>query len=345
MLKTWKSAMPMALACSLAVWFAIPAWGAIDVSFTQIDPVNFPIIKGYILVTDETGNVLKELDASDFTVTEQSNLEQTPTVQDPVDIELIAENQAAIAVGLVIDRSTSMKEQIADAKQAAKGFISLLKDEDKGAVTSFGSSVVSAQAFTHQQDLLVNAVDSISVRGSTALFDALYAALQECGKTSGIKAVVAFTDGEENASDHSLAEVLELAKNVNVPVYMIGLGTQVNTEELRNISNQTGGMYKYAPKASDLLEIYNDIGQLTRQQYLVTYTTHNPKYDGTTRTVVVSVTAEASTDQDSRTYFVPPSPSAPKISAVQLWSNETLIPWGTSIYAGEPVHITAEISD
>jgi len=343
MLKTWKSATAMALVCSLAVWFAIPTWGAIDVSFTQIDPVNFPIIECYVLVTDEMGNVLKELDAGDFSVTEQSNLEETPTVQDPVDIELIAGGQAAIAVALVIDRSTSMSEEIADAKQAARDFIALLKNEDKGAVIHFGSSVVSAQAFTHQQDLLANAVASVSVGGNTALYDALYSALQECGKTSGVKAVVAFTDGKENASNHSLAEVLELAKDVNVPVYMIGLGTQVNTDQLRNIANQTGGMYKYAPKASDLLEIYNAIRQLSRQQYLVTYTTHNPKYDGTTRTVTISITAKGLADQDSRTYSVVPSP--PKISAVQLWSNETLIPWGTSIYAGQPVHITAEISD
>ena len=317
----------------------------VNIDFVQLNVSKFPVIECFVTVTDSFGNIVGGLDAGHFTVTEQSTLEPSPTLESPVDVRVVT-GYGGIAVALVIDCSGSMSGQkIFDAKAAAKDFVANLADLDQGAIISFNYSVNTVQVFTYDKASLVSAIDGLSASGGTAFLDAIYTALEECGKISGIKAVIAFTDGQENASSHSLVDVLDFAAMVQVPVYTIGIGNDADTVLLQQIADNTGGLYKGTPQISDLLEIYNNIARLSREQYLLAYQTHNPAYDGTTRTVTVSVSALGSTDQDSRTYVVGTSARAPVVENVQVYTNGTEVPPGSSIFGGTPVRITATMYD
>ena len=338
----------LALAVVLALVAAGHLCSAIDSSFTQIDASKFPVIECFVSVTDTAGNPILNLGSGNFTVTEQSDLEGLPTTESPVDVRLLS-GSGDISVALVIDRSGSMRgQEIVDAKQAAVDFVNLLQSQDRGALISFSSGITVNQTFTYDKTLLATAINAISAGGSTNMYDGIYQALQECGTVAGVRVVIVFTDGQTSTYSYSKQEVIDLANAIGVPVYTIGLGTSAAETLLQEIADATGGTYTFAPAAADLLVIYNSIAATSRDQYLVTYTTHNPDYDNTTRTVTVTVSALGGTDQDVRTYVVGANPSAPIIGSVKLWDNGTEIPWqqgSSSVAAGLALRVTAQITD
>jgi len=321
---------------------------AVDLAFTQISAAKFPVIECFVSVTDGTDATVPGLTAANFAISEQSELEGFPTTQSPVDVRHLT-GSGGIAVALVIDRSGSMSgSKIADAKQAASDFVALLNSQDQAAVISFSSSVRVDQGFTYDKTALTTAVNGISATGGTNVYDGLYEALQECGTVSGVRVVVVFTDGDTGGDTHTKTEVLDLSAAIGVPIYTIGLGGDAETALLQEIANATGGTYTFAPQASDLLDIYNGITTQSRDQYLLTYSTHNPVFNNTTRTVSVTVTDFGDSDQGDKTYVVGGAPSAPIIGSVHVWDNGTEIAWqqqGTSVAAGLALRISAQITD
>jgi len=322
---------------------------AVNVRVTQIISKDFPEIQAYVSVEDESGNTISGLTADNFEVTEQSNLENQPTIETPIDVDFVA-GYSAIAVALVIDRSGSMgydwwtgENKMEDAKNSAKNFLELLhySEGDRAGVVSFSSSVRIDQPFTSNKDNLTSAVDSLSASGWTALYDAIYTAITETAKETGVKAVIVFTDGQENRSTHTKDEVISHANSNNIPVYTIGLGSDADEGPLKEIASSTHAFYKFAPQASDLEVIYNDIAQKQKGQYLVAYTTHNPNFDGTTRAVTVKATVGANSGQGTGTYLVGTETTAPQITL----TDETKQLMAVSQFARQDLEISATISD
>jgi len=290
-----------------------------------------------VLVTDQGGNTISGLSASNFRATEQSDLESQPTTETISVAPITATGN--ITVALTIDRSGSMSgSEIADAKTAANTFVDNMATLDRAAIISFNSSVTVNQAFTSDKTALHNAVNSLSAGGGTAVYDAIYRAVEELTGEVGVKAVIIFTDGRSGTYIHTAQEAIDFAKSRGIPVYTVGLGSSVNESILQTIANETGGYYTFAPTAADLQQIYDDIAQAIRDQYLVTYSTHNPNYDGTTRTIEVTVTVGANSDSDTETYTVT---EPPEISLTQ----DTLNLMTQAQYAAQTLTIGAIITD
>jgi hypothetical protein len=73
---------------------------------------------------------------------------------------------------------------------------------------------------------------------------------------------------------------------VNVPIYAIGIGTEIDEALLAGFAQSTGGRYFLTPNASDLKNLYDQIGFQLAGQYLISYTSNLPA-DGATREVQV----------------------------------------------------------
>ena len=311
MLKTWKSAMAMALVCSLAVWFAIPIHAAVETNLTQIVSTKYPAIECYVFVRDDMGSVIPNLDVENFKITEQSSAEDQPTEESPIDLDY-ASVYSGVTFALLIDCSGSMRGQpIIDAKNAVSTFISAdLTTEDRAAVVSFGSPAQfhTPPGFTSDKVALLSEIEPMAAGGSTALYGAIYEAVTKINEETGIKAIIVFTDGKSEGDTHTKDQAIELAKSSNVPVYTIALGNEDNADVLKEIAVGTGGYYTYAPTAPGLGKIYADIAEKARGQYVLAYTTHNPAYDSTTRTVTVTATVGTDTSDDTGTYRGVPAP-------------------------------------
>ncbi|MDI6704503.1 MAG: VWA domain-containing protein [bacterium] len=317
----------------------------VNVNLTQIDPSKFPTIECYAFVTDANYDPITELTVDNFQLTEQSVQETQPTPEN-ISVASLSGQEEGVAIALVIDCSGSMSgTPLVDAKKAAHELVNKMQALDRMAVIPFSTTAWVEQSFTSDQSLLHTAIDKIEEISWTALYDGIYLGIEECVQEIGVKAVIALTDGKEEGpnngiSTHTLQEIIDYAKSNGTPVYTIGLGS-ANEDVLKQIAEETTGdinNYYYAPTSSKLHEIYNEIAQSIQSQYLITYYTHNPNYDGALRTVTVTVTYDGDSNSDSATYTVDEPPQI-------MLTQETIDLSLQSQYVGQDLTIAANITD
>ncbi len=264
----------------------------INIDVKQVDNSNFPEITCYVNITDMNGNPIENLTKSDFAVTE---IDKTGNVsQGSLDDVYRILGEDRINVNLVLDASGSMAgNKMTQAKNAAHGLLDYMSLDtgDRVEVISFDDYVYLQQDFTSRGELLATAVDGIAPGGATALYDAVYAGVYQTYYENGAKCVIAFTDGAENASSYTFDDVVTLARNTSIPVFIIGIGDDsYDSSALQQLAVECSGRY-YSASTSDLQTILQDIyiGIYQEQQdyYVFKYTSANTDYMGEFRDLVI----------------------------------------------------------
>ena len=185
-----------------------------------------------------------------------------------------------------------MRPRLAETRQAAKSFLELLAPADSVQVVGFAQQVKVLGPMSSNRSAAGKAIELTTARGNTALYDALFTSVDLLKDRPGRKAVVLLSDGVDDngvgkqLSKHSLQDVLQFAKHVNVPIYAIGIGTEIDEALLSGFAQSTGGRYFLTPNPSELKNLYDQIGLQLAGQYLISYTSNLPA-DGTTREVQV----------------------------------------------------------
>lgn len=103
--------------------------------------------------------------------------------------------------------------------------------------------------------------------------------------------VIAFTDGEENSSNCSLNDVITLSQQTGIPVYIVGVGGDVNRSSLQSLASSCNGAYYDAASddlAQALRQIYQSIYDDQRSMCRVVFTSTCPGSTSATRTVLLS---------------------------------------------------------
>nr|MCR4595939.1 VWA domain-containing protein [Lachnospiraceae bacterium] len=270
----------------------------LNIEVRQVDNSDFPNIKVYANLTDKDGNTVENLTTSDFDVTEIDKNGNVSTVGLDNVYKILGEGR--INVNLVLDASGSMSgNKMPQAQNAAKSLMDhvSLDTGDKMEVISFDDYVYLEQDFTSRKELLVTAVDGIAPGGSTALYDAIYAGVYQTYFENGAKCVIAFTDGEENASSYTFDDVVAIAKNTSIPVFIIGIGDySYDSSVLQQLATQCSGRY-YSANDSDLEsileDIYIDIYQEQQDYYVFEYTSTNTNDLGEFRDLVIDTSDES----------------------------------------------------
>ena len=260
---------------------------------SQVDNAAFPQVTLYAQLADENGAEVSSIDASQLSVVEVDGdgNEHGATLDE---VAPVAEGDA-MNINLVLDQSGSMSDasKMLNAKQAAGAFIDQIAASGANCaeITSFDDYVYNRQPFTADESLLRSAVESLSPDGETALYDALYWALQRTNLKSGSRVVIAFTDGEENASAYSAADVEELSRLTGIPVYLVGVGGGVDAAALGSLAAACNGGY-YDAGADDLAraleDIYRSIYEDQRSLYRIVYTSGYDSDTSAYRTVRLS---------------------------------------------------------
>jgi len=270
-------------------------------SIASIDFSNFPDIKLYTTVENVGGEPIFDLASSHFRVYEDQ-------VREDIRVSSVGAGIVGTSVCVIMDTSGSMVYAINDAQTAAISFVNNLKTQDKAALIRFTEFVTIVQPFTDNKDALIRAISDLYGNGNTAFYDAVFKGVAMSSTQPGIKAIIALTDGMDNSSAKTAKEIIDYAKSVSVPIYIVGLAGEGGLDErtLSLIANETGGKYYQTPKSEELLKLYRDISDKLKNLYEVSYTTHNPNRDSTPRTVTVQVfDNEAPTKPDSIQYTAP----------------------------------------
>jgi small nuclear ribonucleoprotein (snRNP)-like protein len=127
--------------------------------------------------------------------------------------------------------------------------------------------------------------------GSTAFYDAIIAGLKQLNGADGMNVIVALTDGNDNSSYASLVQTIKEAKQMDIPVYVVGLG-DVNRSMLSQIATETGGQFFYANSAKSLNAIYEKISEKLQSFYDLVYLSPNLSMGSWDRSLEISFVKE-----------------------------------------------------
>jgi VWFA-related protein len=244
-----------------------PSGTEMTLSINQLAQDSCPQVKAYVSVTDQGGQPIEALTAADFSIFAGGEPAQA------VKVQWAPEAFAPVSVSFVMDYSGSMDVDAVDMMEAAATtFVDRMAAEDWGEVVKFALVGEIVQAYTPNKDALKSAIaEPWAFSGSiTMLYDAVYRAVADTSLRDGRRAVLAITDGVDNASQHSLDEVIAFATDQQVPVFTVGLN-EADTESLAQLAAGTGGRYFYAPDPSALSDIYVQLATLLEHQYVITY--------------------------------------------------------------------------
>ncbi len=255
-----------------------------QVQINQIETSQFPKVVIFATVLKDNMPV-PGLTAQDFRVREDE-VDQEPLTVVP--------QLTPLSAVLTLDTSGSMKKRLTDAQAAAKSFLTLLQAQDKVQVIRFSRDVKTLYPLGADRSAAEVAIAGTVARGDTALWDALYASVESLRDVAGRKAIILLSDGVDDdgagkpLSKRSVADVLALARQVNVPIYAIGLGTELDELALKKVAGETGARYLNAVEASELTQLYDSIGKQLAGQYTISYTSDLPA-DGSEHRVQLKV--------------------------------------------------------
>lgn len=162
---------------------------------------------------------------------------------------------------LIIDKSGSMSGSfMKDTKTGALNFVSQMKKGDNAALISFSDDISVDVPITSNRSDLKKGINSISIGGSTKLYDALAAGAKQLISNSDRRIIVYLTDGKDNGSNFNAGNLASMFQGENIFIYGIGVG-DVDENSLQNISEITGGKFHtiLSNNTGKLSSIYSDV--------------------------------------------------------------------------------------
>lgn len=177
---------------------------------------------------------------------------------------------------------------IENAKKAVTEFIKKISaTKDSIQIVGFSTTVDIYSSFSNNKKYLQSITDSLHSNGSTAFLDAINFALDSISQHSGIKVIIALTDGLDNSSHIKSKELIKKAKELKIPIYTVGLGN-VDKKFLTEISKGTGGGFYYTKTSNSLTTIYKEIQERIHAIYDLQYVSENLNPNDTTRQIKVA---------------------------------------------------------
>ena len=210
------------------------------------------------------------------------------------EITQFSQPNSPISAVIVYDFSDSMRDKdiVEKAKNAIARFLRTGSPDDKHFLVTFNQDTKLAQIFTSSSGAVEGKGEIQKPGGQTALYDAIYMALDQINRTKNKnKILILITDGEDNSSRYKPAQVREFAKESDVQIYCIGLNGRLGSgqNEIQRIVGITGGRV-YSLNSFNELDYYIDLIRSDfRKQYLLSYLPSNRTQDGKWRKIAVEV--------------------------------------------------------
>ena len=260
-------------------------------------------VRVYAIVQDRAGHYVDGLTASDFRVKEDGRM-VTPRLQSAKD--------DPISIGLALDASSSMQVAMTEVIDYANEFIvHSLGTSDQTFVVAFDEQPRLLQPLTNDRKELTQAIYDMHASGGTAIWDAVLYSLQQFHDVPGKRALVVFTDAVNNAGSGTAKSALQYAREVGVPVYVVQIFTGVHKNlemtfdenSIQNLTELTGGAFFRFARKRDLPQLFSQIRDDTRGQYLLTYVSPGDRPRGELRRISVEVPGKRVTVRATSGYY------------------------------------------
>jgi len=261
------------------------------------------------IATDKHGKFVRDLTQQDFTILDDHKPPQSI-------VNFRRETDLPLHLGLLIDVSGSVDSRFDFEQTAATSFLqhTLRAGFDKAFIVGFNSHSQLAQDFTDNVQLLSAGVHKLHDGGGTALYDAVYRAckekfLKDHSDHPVRKAIVMVSDGEDNQSEVTKAQAIEMAQRAEVIIYAISTddsGLVMRGDKvLEQLAEATGGRAFFPFKMKDITHSFAAIEDELRSQYVVSYKPADFDADGRYRTIEISTLKKDLQVRARKGYFAP----------------------------------------
>lgn len=263
------------------------------------------------IATDKHGKFVRDLNQGDFTILDDHKPPQAI-------VNFRRETDLPLHLGLLIDVSGSVDSRFDFEQDAATDFLqhALRAGFDKAFIAGFNSHTQIAQDFTDDYSRLYWAVHRLHNGGGTALYDAVYRAckekfLKDRPDHPVRKAIIIVSDGEDNQSEVSRAQAIEMAQRSEVIIYAISTddsGLVMRGDKvLEQLAEATGGRAFFPFKMKDITHSFAAIEDELRSQYVVSYKPADFNADGRYRSIEISSSKKDLQLRARKGYFAPQS--------------------------------------
>ena len=248
------------------------------------EKVNVDVVQVTVTVSDEHGRFVRDLPQTAFKVSEDGHAQTiTHFASEDVPLELIA----------AIDISGSMGPAMPRVKTAVKGFLGDVAPEHQVTLLGFNDNIFTLTRKTTDRAERIKAVDRLAPWGSTALYDVLLRGVEMLGRQVGRKALIVFSDGEDQGSHATINDVERRLQSSDVTLYMIAQGRGVTMEPLKRIMERlaapTGGRALFTESMDELHTAFEQLLDELSNQYLLGYQSTNTRRDDAWRKIKVDV--------------------------------------------------------
>ncbi|HWF86417.1 MAG TPA: VWA domain-containing protein [Vicinamibacterales bacterium] len=236
-------------------------------------------------VYDKAGRFISSLDPSVFAVHENDVAQK---------IDLVARETLATHMVLLVDNSQSMSRTMDFVRLAAERLAGALRKRDTVIVAPFNVHIGTITGPTNDAPTIAQAIGAMHAAGGTAFLDSLRESTHLLEGMDGRRAIILITDGYDENSKSTIADVIREAEAANVTIYIVGIGGVAGIslrgeDALRRVANETGGRIFFPPREPDLVAIADSVATDAHSRYLITYTPANQKKDGAWRAITVDV--------------------------------------------------------
>lgn len=219
---------------------------------------------------DGNGKAIRGLSAANFQVSVNG------TAVSPVTVSAAAPGVVPMTVVLAIDVSGSMRgAKLEGAIRGATAFVDQLGKEDRIALVTFGSTVRKVVDFTEDQNAIKSALNSLSAADrETHLYQAIFESVGwvESAPTRRT-AIVLLTDGKDEGSVIGYEEVIAKITSRDVPLYLLGYGSDADARRLKRLALASHGEMYLAAGGANVSETYRDVAKELQTDYSLTWAT------------------------------------------------------------------------
>jgi Ca-activated chloride channel family protein len=234
-----------------------------------------------VTLMDRRGAIVTGLERQHFTVLDDDK---------PQVISSFSYENVPCTIGVVLDKSGSMRYKLDGAKALADEVIAASEAEDRTFLMTVSDRPEVGTAITADPNIVRVGIHEAQAGGSTALIDTVYLALKRLRSApTPRKALLVLSDGMDNHSRFSRTELLRVAMEADIQVYTVWMGTPARPKrpispELRDgyslsrdLAARTGGLQYVMESPADIRQISSGLSRVLRDQYVLGYIA--PRYD------------------------------------------------------------------
>jgi VWFA-related protein len=253
------------------------------------------------VILDKTHQFVPGLKPANFLVLEDGVEQEVQTVRMA---------QTPITAVMLLEFAANSYAYIRDMQNASAGFYHSLRPDDYVAVITFDMRTHILTDFTNNKEQVADSLRSLTLPtfNETNTFDALYETLDRTSRIEGRKYIILIGSGRDTFSKLTLDKILAKVKATpNVTIFSIGTGALATEltdarggmgpigrmdnlqaqNQLKTFAEMTGGLYFNPMFQGALPDIFAQINDSIRNEYVLTYRPTNTKNDGTYRRIQV----------------------------------------------------------